>query len=219
MKKSILSRGFLSACLASLLMASPAAAAPETFKFDKAHSHVGFRIRHFVSKVEGRFKEYDGVITLDRQNPAASNVELTIQAASIDTGNEGRDKDLRSPNFFDVEKYPTMTFKSTKVVPKGNDTYDVTGDFTMHGVTKTITVPIKHGGFAKAGKGEKAGFENATLLLNRKDFGITWNRAVDQGGFMLGDDVEINVQVEANKQMPDEGKPAAPAPAAKSGGG
>jgi len=141
MKKSVLSRGFLSAGLASLLMASVATAAPETFKFDKAHSHIGFRIRHFVSKVEGRFKEYDGVITLDRQNPAASNVELTIQAASIDTGNEGRDKDLRSPNFFDVEKYPTITFKSTKVVPKGNDTYDVTGDFTMHGVTKTIARP------------------------------------------------------------------------------
>ncbi|MDQ2970940.1 MAG: YceI family protein, partial [Acidobacteriota bacterium] len=150
MKKIILSRGFLSAGVALLLMASFAAAAPETFKFDKAHSHVGFRIRHFVSKVEGRFKEYDGVIVLDRQNPAASNVELTIQAASIDTGNEGRDKDLRSPNFFDVEKYPTITFKSTKVVPKGNDTYEVAGDFTMHGVTKTITVPIKHGGFAKA---------------------------------------------------------------------
>jgi polyisoprenoid-binding protein YceI len=217
MKKSVLSRGFLSAGLASLLMASVATAAPETFKFDKAHSHIGFRIRHFVSKVEGRFKEYDGVITLDRQNPAASNVELTIQAASIDTGNEGRDKDLRSPNFFDVEKYPTITFKSTKVIPKGNDTYDVTGDFTMHGVTKTITVPVRHGGFARAGKGEKAGFENTTLLLNRKDFGITWNRAADQGGFMLGDDVEINLQIEANKQMPDEAKPAAPAPA-KSGG-
>jgi polyisoprenoid-binding protein YceI len=218
MKKSIVSRGFLAAGLASLFMASLATAAPETFRFDKAHSLVGFRIRHFVSKVEGRFKEYEGVIALDRQNPAASNVELTIQTASIDTGNEGRDKDLRSPNFFDIEKYPTISFKSTRVVAKGNDTYDVTGDFTMHGVTKTITVPIKHGGFAKVGKGEKAGFENATFLLNRKDFGISWNRAVDQGGFMLGDDVEINVQVEANKQMPDEAKPAAPAPAAKSGG-
>ena len=199
---------------AVLLTASAAFAAPETFSFDKSHSLVGFRIRHFVSKVEGRFREFDGTISLDRQNPATSRVDVTIQTASIDTGNENRDKDLRSPNFFDVEKYPTMTFKSTKVVPKGNDTYDVTGDFTMHGVTKTITIPVRHGGFIKAGKVEKAGFEVA-FTLDRKDYGITWNRAVDAGGVMLGDDVEINIQVEANKPLED-GKPAAPPPA-KSG--
>jgi polyisoprenoid-binding protein YceI len=198
------------------LAASAAVAAPETFTFDKAHSLVGFRIRHFVSKVEGRFKDYEGVITLDRQNPAASKVDLTIQAASIDTGNDNRDKDLKSANFFDVEKFPTITFKSTKVNPKGSDSYDVTGDFTMHGVTKSITIPVKHGGFAKAGKVEKAGFE-VNFNLNRRDYGITWNRTVDQGGLMLGEDVEINVQVEANKPLEDA-KPAAPAAAPKSGG-
>jgi polyisoprenoid-binding protein YceI len=201
---------------AALLAATAALAAPETFQFDRNHSLVGFRIRHFVSKVEGRFKDYDGVIVLDRQNPAASKVDLTIQAASIDTASENRDKDLRSPNFFDVEKYPTITFKSTKVTPKSGDSYDVTGDFTMHGVTKTITVPVRHGGFVKTGQGEKAGFELVNFTLNRKDFGITWNRTLDAGSVMLGDDVEINVQVEANKKS-DEAKPAAPAPA-KSGG-
>jgi len=201
---------------AVLLTAASGFAATETFNFDKNHTLVGFRIRHFVSKVEGRFKDYEGVIVLDRQNPAASKVDLTIQAASIDTASENRDKDLRSANFFDVEKFPTITFKSTKVTPKGGDNYDVTGDFTMHGVTKTITVPVKHGGFMKAGQGEKAGFETVNFTINRKDYGITWNRTMDAGSVMLGDDVEINVQVEANKKS-DEAKPAAAAPA-KTGG-
>ena len=196
--------------------ALPIFADTETFTFDKNHTLVGFRIRHFVSKVEGRFKDFEGTIWIDRANPSASKVELTIQAASIDTSVEGRDKDLRSPNFFDVEKYPTITFKSTKVVSKGNDAYDVTGEFTMHGVTKTITIPVKHGGFLKVpgrgGMGEKAGFEIA-FPLNRKDYGMVWNRPLDTGGFMLSDDVDINVQVEANKQMPEAPKPAEPTPA------
>jgi len=191
----------------------PILAETETFTFDKAHSLVGFRIRHLVSKVEGRFKGFDGTIWIDRQNPPASRVELTIQAASIDTSNEGRDKDLRSDNFFDVAKYPTITFKSTKIEPKGKDTYEVTGEFSMHGVTKTITVPVKHGGFLKikgrTGMGEKTGFE-INFPLNRKEFGIVWNQPLDSGGFMLSDDVDINVQVEANKVVPEEPRPAAP---------
>ena len=195
------------------LAALPALAELETFTFDKGHTLVGFRIRHFVSKVEGRFNKFDGTIWIDRQNPSASKVELTIQADSIDTANENRDKDLRSENFFDVAKFPAITFKSTKVVAKGSDTYEVTGDFTMHGVTKSITVPVKHGGFVKVkgrtGMGEKAGFE-ISFALNRKDYGITWNRPLDNGGVMLSDDVDINVQIEANKQMPDQ--PAAPPP-------
>lgn len=199
------------AVLASFVV--PVFAETETFSVDKAHTLVGFRIRHFVSKVEGRFKDFDGTIWIDREHPSASKVELTMQAASIDTSNEGRDKDLRSDNFFDVAKYPTLTFKSTKVEPKGKDAYEVTGDFTMHGVTKSITVPVKNGGFVKVkgrnGMGEKTGFE-ISFPLNRKDFGITWNRPLDQGGFMLSDDVEINVQIEANKVMPEEAKPAAP---------
>jgi polyisoprenoid-binding protein YceI len=213
MRKRTASAGALAALA---LFASAALAAPETFQFDKAHTLVGFRIRHFVSKVEGRFRDFDGIIVLDRQNPGASRVELTIPAASIDTANENRDKDLRSANFFDVEKYPTITFKSTKVTPKGGDNFDVTGEFTMHGVTKTITVPVRHLGFMKAGQGEKAGFETLNFTLPRKDYGITWNRTLDAGAVMLGDDVEINIQVEANKKS-DEAKPAAPAPA-KTGG-
>lgn len=204
---------------AALLLAAalPALAEVETFTFDKAHTLIGFRIRHFVSKVEGRFKDFEGTIWIDKQNPSASKVEFTVQAASIDTANEGRDKDLRSENFFDATKYPTITFKSTKVASKGKDAYEVTGDLTMHGVTKSVTVPVKHGGFlavkTRNGMGEKTGFE-IYFPLNRKDFGINWNRPLDQGGFMLSDDVDINVQIEANKQLPEQAKPAAPAAAA-----
>src|SRR5262249_10826175 len=157
-----------------LSTATSLVAEPETFAFDKNHSLIGFRIRHFVTKVEGRFRDYTGTIVLDRQNPSASKVDLTIQTASIDTASENRDKDLRSANFFDVEKYPTSTFKSTRVEPKGKDSYLVTGDFTMHGVSKLLAVTVHHGGFVKAGKMEKAGFE-AAFPLDRKEYGITWN--------------------------------------------
>lgn len=184
-----------------LSVALPALAATETFTFDRAHTLIGFRIRHVVTKVEGRFKGFTGTIWLDRANPAGSKIELTIQTGSIDTAVEDRDKDLRSPNFFDVEKYPTITFKSSKVEAKGSDSYEVTGDFTMHGVTKTIRVPVKHTGFGKLGDIDKAGFEIA-LPLSRKDYGI------DRGIPLLGDDVEINIQVEANKQAPEEKPPA-----------
>jgi len=183
-------------------VASAAVAETETYKFDKAHTLVGFRIRHLLTKVEGRFKDFDGTIWLDRANPSASKVELTIETASIDTGVDARDKDLRSPNYFDADKYPTITFKSTKIELKGNDQYDVTGEFSMHGVTKTIRVPVKALGFAKMGKTDKAGFETSLTII-RKDYGI------EKGAPVVGDDVELNIQVEANKEAPAEAKPAA----------
>jgi len=185
----------LASWVLGVALAGAAWAATETFKFDKVHSLIGFRIRHIVTKVEGRFKDYDGTIVLDRTNPAASHVELTIQAASIDTGYDTRDKDLRSPNYFDVEKYPTITFKSTKVESRGSDSYDVTGDFTLHGVTKSIHIPVRHTFFRKVGNTEKAGFEIA-LPIKRSDYGMT------AGAPVVADDVEINIQVEANKEAP-----------------
>jgi polyisoprenoid-binding protein YceI len=193
------------AVLAFAAAAAPGLAAEETYVFDKAHSNIGFRIRHTVAKVNGRFREFDGTIWIDRQNPPASKVEVTIRAASIDTGNEKRDGDLRSSNFFDVEKYPTITFKSTKIEPKGKDSYLVSGDFTMHGVTKAIQIPVQSNGFAKVGKGEKAGF-SIGFPLNRKEYGITWNQTLDQGGLLLGEEVEIAIEVEANKKEPEAPK-------------
>jgi polyisoprenoid-binding protein YceI len=185
--------------LAAIAVEANGRAAEDVFTFDKAHTKVGFRIRHTVSRVEGRFKDFDGTIWIDRENPAQSRVELTIRAASIDTANDNRDGDLRSANFFDVEKFPTITFKSTKVESRGGDNYSVTGDFTMHGVTKSIVVPVQSNGFAKMGKTEKAGFTIA-FPLNRKDYGITWNRTLDQGALLLGDDVDISIEIEANKK-------------------
>ena len=194
-----------------LAFASVARSASESFVFDKSHTVVGFRIRHWVTKVDGNFRDFEGHIALDRTKPADSHVDVTIQASSIDTNNDGRDKHLRSADFFDVEKYSTITFQSSKVVPKGKDLYEVTGDLTLHGVTKSLTIPVRHTGFVNTGKQEKAGFE-LTIPINRKDFGIGWNRTSDNGGVMLGDEVEINVQIEANKEVPTE---MAPSPAAE----
>jgi polyisoprenoid-binding protein YceI len=196
-------RGILILALSAL--GASAASAEDVFVFDKNHTLVSFKIRHVVTKVEGRFRDWEGTIWIDRQNPSASKVELTIQAASIDTGTPKRDDDLRSENFFDVAKYPTITFKSAKVEPKGGDAYVVTGDLTMHGVTKPVEIGVKSNGFAKMGKGEKAGFE-VGATLNRKDFGIVWNRTLDQGGMLLGDDVEVVIQVEANRKEPEAPK-------------
>ena len=194
-------RRTLFAALMAAAVAATAGAA-DTYTFDKVHSDVGFQIRHLVSKVRGRFTDYEGTILVDKAKPEASSVELKIKAASIDTGNENRDKDLRSPNFFEVEKYPDITFKSTKITSKGGDRYDVAGTLTMHGVSKEVTLPVAFLGFVSAGRmGDRAGFETS-ITLNRKDYGIVWNRPLDVGGTILGDDVLISINVEANKKQP-----------------
>jgi polyisoprenoid-binding protein YceI len=187
--------------LAAVLAASPAMGA-ETFVIDKGHSEVGFQIRHMMTKVRGRFTDFEGHIEADRAKPQASSVELTIQAASIDTANANRDKDLRGADFFDVEKYPAITFKSTRMTPKGKDSYDVTGTLTMRGVSKEITLPVTLLGIMKNQRGvDSAGFETA-VTLNRKDFGIVWNRALDAGGVLLGDEVYVSINLETRKEAP-----------------
>ncbi|HEY6843682.1 MAG TPA: YceI family protein [Thermoanaerobaculia bacterium] len=187
---------------AALLCASAFAA--ETFVVDKAHSEATFQVRHLVSRVSGKFDDFTGAITVDREKPVASAVEFTIKAASIDTGNDNRDKDLKSANFFEVDKFPEISFKSTSIKPAGKkDVYDVTGEFTLHGVTKTITVPVEFLGFIKdPWGGERAGFSLHTTL-NRKDYGINWNKVLDNGGTLLSDDVDINVNIEAAKSKKD----------------
>jgi len=198
-------RGFAFA-LTALVAASPAAA-QDTWLVDKAHSEVTFQIRHFVTKVRGRFQDFSGTIVADAARPEASSVEFTIKAASIDTDNDYRDKDLRGANFFEVEKYPEITFKSTKVAPAGKDRYEVTGLLTMRGVSKEIVLPVTYlGSMATKDRegrdGAKGGFETS-VTLNRKDFGIAWNRTLEAGGLMLGDDVAIEINIEANKKMPE----------------
>lgn len=178
----------------------PAPVAPvNVWTVDKAHSMATFKIRHLMANVTGQFRDFDINIRIDRAKPAASSVDFTIQAASIDTGSPSRDEHLRSPDFFEVSKYPTIAFKSTDVKPKSATTFDVTGDLTMHGVTKRITVAVSFLGFGKDPRGvEKAGFE-AEAILDRKDFGITWNRILDEGGLLLGDEVKVAINLEVGK--------------------
>jgi len=180
------------------LAASPVLA--DVYAVDKGHSEVTFRIRHLMSKVGGRFTDFEGTITGDPAKPEAASVEFRIKAGSIDTNNPDRDKDLRSANFFDVEKYPEITCKSKKVTATGKDTYQVTGTLTVHGVAKEITLPVTLQGPVKdPWRNERFGFETTTTL-NRKDFGIVWNKALDNGGLLLGDEVQVTINLEAVKK-------------------
>jgi polyisoprenoid-binding protein YceI len=175
-------------------------AAPEVWVIDKAHSSAMFQVRQLVSKVPGYFRDLDAVIHMDRAQPARSSVEFTIKTASIDTRDADRDEHLRSPDFFEVSKYPEITFKSTSVAPKSKELFDVTGDLTMHGVTKRITIPVELVGFGRDPKGrEIAGFTIATTL-DRQDYNITWNRVLDEGGVLLGDDVKIEITLRVVKK-------------------
>jgi len=191
---------FRALAIAALLVSASSLFAAETFNVDKVHSEATFQVRHMMSKVSGKFDDIAGKISADRANPSASSVEFSMKTASINTGNANRDKDLRSDNFFDAEKNPEITFKSTKIVAtKKKDLFQVTGDLTMHGVTKRITIPVEFNGFGKdPWGGERAGF-SLTTTLNRKDYGINWNKALDNGGVLLGDDVTININIEAVK--------------------
>lgn len=189
----------LKALALALVLPALAMAELATYKVDDDHSGVSFTIRHFVTNMPGRFRDFDGMIKYDPKNPAASSVEFTVQAASIDTANNNRDEHLRSKDFFDVEKFPTLTFTSTKVVSKGANSLEVTGNLTMHGVTKQITIPVEVLGFAKTPRGEKGGFETS-FKVDRKEYGITWNNMMDTGP-VLGDEVKINIAIEANRQQ------------------
>ncbi len=187
------------AVLAAALAVVPPALAAETYQFDKAHTTVSFQVRHIFTMLGGRFQEFTGTINVDRAKPEASSVEFTINADSIFTNEPKRDAHLKSADFFDVAKYPTITFKSTSVKPNGKDSWLVTGNLTMHGVTKQVTLPVTFLGEGKDPWGnEKMGFE-ASTTLNRQDYGISWNKTLDQGGTLVGDEVTVQVSVEANK--------------------
>jgi polyisoprenoid-binding protein YceI len=189
---------------AFVLLLASASLFADTYVVDKNHSEATFQIRHLVSKVSGKFDDFAGSIDIDEKNPASSNVTFTIKTASIDTGVADRDKHLRSGDFFDAEKNPEITFKSTAVkATSKKNVYSVTGDLTMRGVTKRITIPVEFLGFAKDPWGsQRAGFTLSTTL-NRKDYGINWNKVLDNGGYLLSDDVDITVNIEAAKAKPE----------------
>lgn len=194
---------------AALLITAMPVLAADVHTVDKSHSEVSFQVRHLVTQVRGNFNDYEGTINLDPANLEKSSVDFRIKAASIDTNNADRDKHLRTEEFFFVEKYPEITFQSKSIKKAGKDTYNVTGTLTMRGVAKEVTLPVTWLGAVKDPRGnEKAGFATE-LTLNRKDYGINWNAALDNGGFVLGDDVKVSINLETQKKKepaPAKGK-------------
>jgi len=171
-----------------------------TYTLDPAHTRIGFVARHaMVTKVRGSFDEFAGTAVLDGANPANSRVEVTIEAASIDTRNAQRDEHLRSNDFLAMQEYPKITFASTGVRQAGENTFEVTGDLTIKGVTNEITIPFEFEGSAKDPFGNlRVGFEGS-VVINRKDWGVTWNAALEGGGVLVSDRVTLEFEISAIK--------------------
>ena len=190
----------------TMVMVLPGTAPAKTYTVDRGHSSVSFRIRHLFTDVQGRFEDFQGTLQFDPADPAATQVKGTITAKSIDTDNEKRDDHLRSPEFFNVAQFPDIAFESTQVtdVDKTSNTAKIHGNLTMHGVTKPVTLSAKFLGEAADPWGnQKAGF-NAETTIDRREWGLTWNKALETGNALVGNDVAIRIDVEA--QVADPGK-------------
>jgi polyisoprenoid-binding protein YceI len=185
---------FLLAALSAALVASVRADV-ETYAIDPVHSSVGFSIRHFFSNVPGSFTKFAGTITVDRANLENSSVQATIDIGSLSTANDMRDKDLKTPNYFDFAKFPSMTFKSKAWKKTGEDTYDVTGDLTIKDVTKEVVLKVKSLGFGPGMRGAMLSGWEATTTLKRTDFGVNGPAML---GKVLGEDVPVTINVEAD---------------------
>jgi polyisoprenoid-binding protein YceI len=172
----------------------------EKWKFDTQHSTIGFKVRHMmVSKVRGTFGKWTGVLEIDEANPSASKIEVDIDVASIDTGDAQRDAHLRTGDFFEVEKFPTITFKKTGAELVGGVKHKLTGDLTIRGVTKAVTLEVEHNGRASHPQmGEKTGY-SAHGSISRKDFGLVYNMALEAGGVVISDHVDLEIEIEATK--------------------
>ena len=173
------------------------------YKIDPAHSVIGFAIRHYeISLVRGRFKDFTGTIRYDEADVSKASVEFAAKIESIDTGVDPRNAHLRTADFFDAAKYPEMTFKSTSVERKGQDQYVLHGDFTLKGVTKQISFPFTLTGAIKDGQGNTRFGVAAQTKIDRRDYGITWGKAMANGGLDVGNEVMIDLQLEAMKPAP-----------------
>jgi len=183
-----------------VLFFSPALLAADTYTIDMANSMVSFTVRHMlINNVRGNFRDFSGTLTYDPQDVTKSGVEVHIKSRSIDTGNQDRDTHLRSADFFDVDKFPEITFKSTSI-EKSGDGYILHGPLTMHGVSKDLAIPFSITGTVKDQRGGTHLGAEASLTISRKDFGLTWNRAIEGGGVLVSDEVKIELGVEASKQ-------------------
>jgi polyisoprenoid-binding protein YceI len=202
MEEGFMKSGRVAGWAAAVVLAVSAgamSAQSRDWKIDAAHSDAGFAIKHMsISTVHGSFRGVSGIVKFDPVDVAKSGVEATIDVNSVDTGVAARDNDLKSPNFFDTAKFPTMTFKSTRVSKVG-DHYDVTGDLTLHGVTRQVVLRLENPGKEEPGMDGKSvhrGF-TATTTINRKDFGLAWNGTLKSGDAVLSDDVKIELDIEA----------------------
>ena len=176
-----------------------------TWQIDPAHSSATFSIRHMtVSNVRGEFGKVSGMVNWDDADVSKSTAEATIDATTINTHEPKRDTHLKSPDFFDAEKYPTITFKSTHVQKVGANHLKITGDLTMHGVTRPVTLDATYTGEVKDPGGSIRRGASATTKLNRKDFGLTWNKALEAGGVLVGDEVDIALELELAKKAPNK---------------
>jgi len=191
----------LSAALAAVLTL-PAFASTTTWQIDPAHTAAGFSVKHLmISTVRGQFKGVTGTINWDDQDITKSTVEVTIDAKTVDTSEPQRDKDLRSDHFFDTETYPTITFKSTKVEQVSAGKLKITGDLTIHGVSKSVVLDVEGpSAQIKDPWGNTRVAANATTKVNRQDFGVKWNANIDGGGVVVGDDVNITIDIEMVKK-------------------
>ena len=186
---------------AALLVLVPALGLASTWNIDPDHTDVGFKVRHLmVSNVKGSFGKAQGVVYVDDKDVSKSRVSATIDTSSIDTGVVKRDAHLRSADFLEVDKYPAMTFVSTKVLPDGADRLKVTGDLTLHGVTRPVVLVVE--GLSPQVKDPMGNLRrgaSASTKISRKDFGLTWNKAIEAGGVAVGDEVAISIEVELIK--------------------
>jgi polyisoprenoid-binding protein YceI len=181
------------------LIAATASAQTETYKLDPPHTSVSFKVRHMmINDVRGTFDKVDGTILLDPKSLANSSVNVTIETASVNTRNEKRDGHLKSPDFFDVAAHPSITFKSKKIVKKGEQWVAV-GDLTIRSVTKEIELPFTVSGPVTSPYGQTVIAVSASAEINRQDFGVSWNKALDAGGVLVGDTVKIEIEAEAQK--------------------
>jgi polyisoprenoid-binding protein YceI len=189
--------------IATVLLTVPALAGASTWNIDADHSNIQFKVRHLmVSNVKGVFGKVQGTVDIDDKNITKSKVAVTIDTESINTGVVKRDEHLKSADFFDVAKFPTMTFVSTKVAKNGKDKLKVTGDLTLHGVTRSVQLDVEGpSADSKDPWGKTRRGASASTKINRKDFGLVWNKALETGGVVVGDEITINLEVEMIKDQ------------------
>lgn len=199
MRRSTVALTLIIPAFAFLLISASTTLAADKYAIDPVHCHIGFSVKHLViNNIRGRFNDYTGAIVYDEQDITKSSVEITIKTASINTDFKFRDDHLRAPDFFDAVKYPEITFKSTRIEKRGA-AYAAVGIFTLHGVAKEIMLPFKVNGKSNFQGETHLGVE-ATIVIDRRDFGMTWNATLESGGLVVGNEVTIELNIEAIKK-------------------